>query len=291
MDGRMVDWDKAKIHVVNHSLHYGSGVFEGIRFYMTDKGPAIFRLKEHIDRLLYSAKCMGMKLPYTKNELIEACRRIVKVNKLKEGYIRPLCFYGYGKMGLNPVGAPVNVTIVAWAWGSYFEGDKKLRVKTSRFCRIHPYSSCVDAKISGHYVNSILANLSVEKSKYDEALLLDHQGNLAEGPGENLFLVRDGKLLFPELGSILPGITRDTIKTIATDLGIELMEKTLKLKDIYAADEAFFCGTAVEVAGIGSLDGEKIGDGSGEITETIKKIYLDAVHGKIPKYKKWVTLV
>ncbi|MBD3270306.1 branched-chain amino acid transaminase [Candidatus Peregrinibacteria bacterium] len=283
MDGKMVDWDKAQVHVLSHSLHYGSGVFEGIRFYMTDKGPAIFRLREHIDRLFYSAKAMHMKLPYKKSQIIEACKEIVRVNGLKEGYIRPLAFYGLG-MGIDPRPIKINVAVAAWEWPAYL-GDKPVKVKTAKFIRIHPDSTIADAKISGHYVNSIVAKLSVKNC--DEALLLDYKGNIAEGPGANFFIVRGRRLITPKLGTILAGITRQTIITIAEDLGYQVVEKELKLKDLEDAEEAFFCGTAAEVSQVKSVDRIKFKKGA--LAKQIKRQYLAAVHGEIKKYRRWLS--
>ena len=291
MDGKLVPWKDAKIHVVSHTLHYGDGVFEGIRCYETEQGPAIFKLKEHIDRLYYSADCLNMKIKFSKEEIINAVKETVKANNLKSGYIRPLIIYGYGKMGVNPKGAPVNCSISMWPWGKYL-GEGAIRVKTSKYCRIHPKSTYMGAKICGHYANSILASIEVKDAGYDEALLLDYKGDVAEGPGENLFLIKDGKLITPSLGTILTGITRASVIQLAKDNGIEVEEKTLKLDDIYNADEALFTGTAAEVTSIGSLDDKKIGNGEiGPITAKLKNIFMDIVHGKNEKYKDWLTYV
>ncbi len=291
MDGKLVNWDDAKIHVISHTLHYGDGVFEGIRCYETDKGPAIFRLKEHIERLYYSASTLNMKVPFSEEEFIKAVKETVKVNELKSAYIRPLIIYGYGRMGVNPAGAPINCSISAWFWGKYL-GEGAVKVKTSKYCRIHPKSTHMGAKICGHYANSILASLEIKKEGYDEALLLDYKGDVAEGPGENLFIVKDGKLMTPQLGTILKGITRSSIIQLAKDLNIEVEEKTLKLKDVYDADEVFFTGTAAEVTAIKSLDDKNIGESApGPITTKLKDLFLDIVHGKKDKYKDWLTYV
>ena len=209
-NGKFVKWATATTHVLTHALHYGSGVFEGVRFYETDRGPAIFRLKEHVRRLFYSAKTLSMKIPYTQKQISEAIIQTVKVNKIKSGYIRPLCFFGYGKMGLNPTGAPVEIVIACWPWGSYL-GGKPIKVQTSKFIRIHPKSLVHDAKVCGHYVNSILASIEMQRLRCDEALLLDYRGYIAEGPGENIFFAKKKVLFTPQLGTILNGITRDTI--------------------------------------------------------------------------------
>ncbi|MDD3066449.1 MAG: branched-chain amino acid transaminase [Candidatus Gracilibacteria bacterium] len=291
MNGKLVDWNKAAIHVLAHGLHYGSAVFEGIRFYDTGKSPAIFQLAAHTKRLFYSAKAIGMKIPFSEAEVNAAILQVVKVNKVKSGYIRPLAFYDYGKMGLNPVGAPVSLAIACWPWGSYL-GGKPISVKTSRFIRIHPKSLVADAKVAGHYVNSILASLDIQKSKADEALFLDYKGNLAEGPGENLFFMKKGILHTPKLGSILAGITRNSVMQIARDLKIPVKEGSYKLRDLATADEAFFSGTAAEIQPIGILDGKKIHDGkTGKVTAQILEIYMDAVAGKVPRYQKWLTKV
>lgn len=289
MDGKMVPWKKAQTHVLTHTLHYGGGVFEGIRFYKTTKGPAIFRLKEHIDRLFYSAKALDMKIPFSKKELIQAAKDIVNVNKLQKGYIRPLVYYGYGKMGLDPRGCPVNVTIAAWPWGAYL-GEKPVKTKISQYMRIHPSTTVTDAKVCGHYVNSILASLEIHKKGFDEALLLDYKGNLAEGPGENVFIVQNGVLITPPLGSILAGITRASIIEIAQQQKIRVKEEKITKKMLYAADEAFFTGTAAEVTAIAQIDKHKINKGKmGPITASIKEIFTKAIHGEDPRYKKWLT--
>ena len=291
MDGQFVKWQEAKIHVLTHSLHYGGAVYEGIRFYNTPEGPAIFRLSEHIKRLFYSASAIELEIPYSQKELTEVAVELLRKNKIDAGYIRPIAFYGYGKMGLNPVGAEVNVSMAAFPFGSYL-GHDSIKVKTSKFIRIHPDSTVADAKITGHYVNSIVASQEIKRAGYQEALFLDYKGNVAEGPGENIFLVKNGVLYTPPIGAIIAGITRDSIIAVARDHGLKTVEEHFKPSDVYEADEAFFTGTAAEITPIGSLDGKKIGDGKvGSITDQLKQDYLKAVHGKIPKYKKWLTYI
>jgi branched-chain amino acid aminotransferase len=291
LNGKLTDWQNAQVHVLSHALHYGSGVFEGIRFYQTQDGPAIFRLKEHVARLFYSAKVLEMKIPYSQKEVSAAIIKTVKVNKVKAGYIRPLAFFDYGKMGLNPVGSPVSFAIACWPWASYL-GGKPIRVKTSKFIRLHPDSVVGDAKVCGHYVNSILASLEIKKAKFDEALFLDHRGFVAEGPGENIFFLKNGVLHTPNLGSILAGITRDAIVILAKDLGVKTKEGNYKLKDFYSADEVFFTGTAAEVQPIGSLDNKKIGKGQvGAFSSQLRENFLATVAGEKLKHKKWLTFV
>jgi branched-chain amino acid aminotransferase len=293
MNGKLIDWDKANTHVLTHTLHYGAGVFEGVRAYKTDKGTAIFKLKEHTERLLYSANAIGMEVPYSVEELMEATVQTVKENKLESGYIRPLIYYGYGKMGLNPIGAPVETIIACWPWGKYLS-DGAINVKISEFCRIHPRSTVADAKIVGHYVNSIMASLEISRTngEYQEALLLDFEGNIAEGPGENFFVIKDGKIYTPPLGRILAGITRASVFEIIKDLGFDIVEKVMTPADAFAADECFFTGTAAEVTAIGRIDTTTIGNGEvGPITEKIKTAYMDLVEGRNQKYSEWLTVV
>lgn len=291
MNGRLTDWKNANVHVLSHALHYGSGVFEGIRFYKTKNGAAIFRLKEHVARLFYSARALEMKIPFSQKKVYEAIVATVRANKISEGYIRPLAFFDYGKMGLNPVGAPVSLAIACWPWPSYL-GGKPIRVKTSKFIRLHPDSVVGDAKVCGHYVNSILASLEIKRAKFDEALFLDYRGFVAEGPGENIFFLKKGILHTPKLGSILAGITRTSIIDIAKDLGVKTREGNFKLKDFYSADEVFFTGTAAEIQPIGSLDSKKIKNGkAGKFTQKLRETFFEAVEGEISKYKKWLTFV
>lgn len=288
-DGALVDWDDAKIHVLSHALHYGSSVFEGIRFYKTDKGPAIFRLQEHVDRLFYSAESLFMEIPYTSQEIFDAIVETVAKNGVEQGYIRPICMHGYGKMGISPVGAEVNTAIAVLPWGAYLP-ERPIKVKVSKYIRIHPQSSITDAKIGGHYINSILSHTEVKKEGYDEALLLDYEGNVAEGPGENIFMVKDGKLYTPPLGTILSGITRNAVMKIASDMGIEVQEKKMTLQELKDADEVFFTGTAAEVTAIGIIDETTIANGEiGETTAKIKEFFHRIVTGKEPQYESWLT--
>ncbi|MCX6712970.1 MAG: branched-chain amino acid transaminase [Candidatus Vogelbacteria bacterium] len=285
LDGKLVDWDKANFHLLTHTLHYGSGAFEGIRAYATASGPAVFRLDDHLKRFVYSAKVFGLKMPYKIKELKGAIIDLLKINRLEEGYIRPIVFYG-NKMGLVPTGAPIHVAIAAWPWGKYLAKDR-VAVKISKFIRLHPKSTVIDAKLSGHYANSIVASMEAKDLGFDEALLLDHEGNIAEGPGENIFFIKDRTLVTPQPGSILPGITRDSIKRIAKDLKYKLVEKKIRPAEIKNYAEAFFVGTAVEVCPIARINNFKF-KGSEQATE-LQKTYNDTVRGKIKKYKKWLT--
>lgn len=290
LNGQFIDWDNAKTHILTHTLHYGAGVFEGVRFYETEKGPAVFRLQDHTDRLFYSADAIDMEVPFSKEEINQAILELIKINKINSGYIRPIFYYGYGKMGLNPKDAPVDACIAVWPWGKYL-GKDAVEVKTSKYIRIHPKSTVADAKIVGHYVNSILASIEVKKAGFDEALLLNHQGNVAEGPGENVFWAKGGKLFTVAKGNILPGITRDSLMKIARDEGIEVEEKVVKLDELKQADEIFFCGTAAEVTGVGKLDDTVIGSGGmGEMTRKLHDIYMGVVSGRIEKYGEWLSL-
>lgn len=295
MDGKFVDWDEAKVHILTHTLHYGLGVFEGIRCYNTPKGPAIFRLDEHIERLFKSAHIFLIDIPFTKNEIKKAVIDIIKVNSLKECYIRPLVYIGYGAMGLYPKGNPINVSIAAWPWGAYLgeEGlEKGIRVKVASYIRGHVNSNMTRGKITGYYVNSQIAKKEAISCGYDEALLLDTEGYVSEGSGENIFIVRNNVLKTTPLTSILEGITRDSIITIARDLGIEVKEERFTRDEVYIADEAFFTGTAAEVTPIRELDGRIIGDGKrGKITEKLQTLFFDIVKGKNKKYNSWLTFV
>lgn len=288
-NGRLVPWDEAKIHVLSHTLHYGGGAFEGIRFYKTAKGPAIFRLRDHVDRLLYSANALGMKLPYAKDEIIEAIKEVVRVNKLEAGYVRPIVFYGYGKMGVNPVGAPVECIIACWPWGAYLAHDH-VDIKTSRYIRVHPDSTVVDAKICGHYVNGILASLELQGTHYHEALFLDSHGYISEGVGENFFMIKNNVIYTPKIGTILNGITRDTVMKLAHELKIKVIETDITLPDAYQADEAFFTGTAAEVTPIRSINDKILGEGKiGPMTTTIKTAYLNLVQGKNANFADYLS--
>ncbi len=291
MDGKLIPWDKANTHILTHTLHYGGGAFEGIRFYSTKKGSAIFRLKDHIDRLFYSSGVLKMKSPFTKKQIEEAIIKLIKTNKIKEGYIRPIIYFGYGKMGLNPKGAPVNAAIAIWPWGAYL-GDKPVKATISKFIRIHPKSTYSAAKLCGHYVNSILASIDAHERGYGESILLDYKGNVAEGPGENIFIVKNNTLITPKKGNILAGITRDAIIKLAKNNKIPVKVEIISKKKLYNADEAFFTGTAAEISAIASIDGKKIGNGKlGPITKQIKKEFIKVVTGESPKYGKWITYV
>lgn len=287
-NGKLISSSRATFHLLNHSLHYGSAVFEGIRCYDTPKGPAIFRLKEHIDRLFHSAETMGMKIPYLKKEIISAVKMVVSKNNLKECYIRPIVFYGE-KMGLSPIGAPLHIAIAAWPWGKYL-GHDGVSVHISKFIRIHPSSSVMTAKISGHYSNSIIASIEAKKVGADEALLLDFKGNVAEGPGENIFLVKNKTIYTPREGTILPGITRNSIMKIAKDLKYKVIEKDIKPSELKNFDEAFFSGTAAEISTIGRID-KIIFKKESVVAKNIQEIYLNSVRGKIKKYEKWLDYV
>lgn len=294
-DGKLTPWRDANIHVLTHSLHYGMAVFEGVRAYNTAQGPAIFRLPEHTKRLFNSAKIFQMKMPFTEEQITQAQLEVVRANKLTSCYLRPIAFIGSEKLGVSAKGNSVHVAIAAWEWGAYLGEDglnKGIRVKTSSYTRHHVNVSLVRAKASGYYINSILANQEVTTHGYDEALLLDTDGYVSEGSGENVFIVRDGVLFTPDLASCLDGITRNAIITIAKDLGIEVREKRITRDEMYCADEAFFTGTAAEVTPIRELDDRVIGSGSrGPITERIQKIFFDTVAGKNDKYRHWLTLV
>jgi branched-chain amino acid aminotransferase len=293
MDGKFVAWDEAQVHVMTHTLHYGLGVFEGIRCYNTPKGPAIFKLREHVKRLFQSAHIFLLEIPFSQDEICEAIIKTVKINKLKECYIRPLVYIGYGAMGIYPKGNPICVAIAAWPWGAYLGDDgleNGIRIKTSSFIRNHVNSNMSRGKVCGYYVNSQLSKREAISCGYDEGLLLDTEGYVSEGSGENIFIVRNGTLKTTPLTSILEGITRDSIITIAKDLGIEVHEQRFTRDEVYIADEAFFTGTAAELTPIRELDGRKIGEGkAGKITKKLQSIYFDAVKGKSKKYSKWIT--
>jgi len=294
-DGKLVPWRNATTHVLTHTLHYGMGVFEGVRAYQTGTGTAIFRLQEHTDRLFNSAHIFQMKIPFDKKTLIEAHREVVRANKLESCYIRPIVFYGSEAMGIAATTLSVHVAVAAWPWGAYLgeEGMAKgIRVKTSSFTRHHVNINMCRSKSVGTYTNSILAHQEVANDGYDEALLLDVDGYVAEGAGENLFMVQKGKLYTPDLTSCLEGITRDCILTFAKNLGIELIEKRITRDEVYCADEAFFTGTAAEVTPIRELDGRIIGSGSrGPVTQRLQALYFDCVSGKNAQYADWLAHV
>jgi branched-chain amino acid aminotransferase len=294
-DGTLVPWREANTHVLTHSLHYGLSVFEGLRAYKTGDGTAIFRLREHTERLFNSARIFLMDIPFTRDQVAEAHCEVIRQNRLDSGYIRPIAFYGSEKMGVSPRGAAVHVAIAAWPWGAYLGEDglkKGIRVKTSSFARHHVNVSMVRSKTAGHYVNSILANMEATRDGYDEALLLDTHGFVAEGAGENLFIVRDGRLIEPQLMSGLTGITRATVIELAGHLGLTVLSQPLTRDDVYLADEAFFTGTAAEITPIRELDGRPIGKGvRGPVTERIQDRFFEVVSGRAEQYRHWLTKV
>ena len=295
LDGEMVPWREAKTHVLTHTLHYGMGVFEGVRAYKTDQGTAIFRLQDHTNRLFNSAKIMRMPMPYSKEQLNDAQRAAVRENNLDSAYIRPMCFYGSEGMGLRADNLETHAMVAAWTWGSYLGAEnmeKGIRIKTSSFNRHHVNVTMCKAKANGNYMNSRLALREALDDGYDEALVLDVDGFVSEGSAENFFLVKDGIIYTPDLTSALDGITRKTVITLARDLGFEVREKRITRDEVYVADEAFFTGTAAEVTPIRELDRRAIGSGTrGPITEQLQTLYLDIVHGRSEKYRDWLTLV
>jgi branched-chain amino acid aminotransferase len=296
MDGELVEWRDAKIHVLSHTLHYGCGAFEGVRAYDTVNGTAIFRLQEHTERLFNSAKILRMKIPFTQDEVNEVQRTVVRANNLKSGYVRPLTWIGSQKLGVSPKGNRIHLMVAAWTWGAYLgdEGMKRgIRVKTSSYTRHHVNITMTQAKAVSNYTNSILANMEALDDGYDEALLLDASGFVSEGAGENLFIVKGGVIYTPDLSAgALNGITRNTVFHIAKDLGLEIVQKRITRDEVYIADEAFFTGTAAEVTPIRELDRIEIGIGSrGPITEKIQTAFFDIVNGRNPKYAHWLTAV
>lgn len=295
MDGQMLPWREASVHVLTHTLHYGMGVFEGVRAYKTEKGTAIFRLQEHTERLFRSAHILGMRIPFDKDTINAAMCAAVRDNKLESAYVRPLCFYGSEGMGLRAADLKVHVCVAAWFWGAYLGEENMetgIRVRTSSFTRHHINVAMCRAKATGHYINSILALHEAQACGYDEALLLDAQGYVMEGSGENVFIVRDGQIYTPDLTSALDGITRDTIFQLAAEIGKPIKEKRITRDEVYIADEAFFTGTAAEVTPIRELDGRAIGSGKrGPITGELQKLFFDQVHGRRSQYPAWLTLV
>jgi branched-chain amino acid aminotransferase len=293
MNGELVDWADAKVHVGVHGLHYGAGVFEGIRCYETPKGPAVFRLDDHLQRLHNSARLLYMEIPFTKEELREACHELIAVNGLPECYLRPIAFYGYGQLGVAARDNPVETVIMSWPWGAYL-GEEGLttgiRGKISSWQRIGPNVIPHVSKATGIYLNSMLAVTEVMRAGYDEAILLTAEGYVADGSGENIFVIRDGKIATPELAnSILPGITRDTVIQIAQDLGYTVEETQIIRSDLFVADEVFMCGTAAEVTPLRSIDDVEIG--VGPITLEIQKAYIDTVRGKSERWGQWLDFV
>ncbi|TDP61541.1 branched-chain amino acid transaminase [Roseateles toxinivorans] len=297
MDGELVEWRDAKIHVLTHTLHYGCGAFEGVRAYKTaDGGTSIFRLQEHTERLFNSAKILRMKIPFSPEQVMEAQKSAVRENKLDSAYIRPLIWIGSEKLGVSPKGAKVHLMVAAWSWGAYLGEDgmkRGIRVKTSSFTRHHVNITMTQAKTVSNYTNSILANMEATDDGYDEALLLDASGFVSEGAGENLFIINKGVVYTPDLSAgALNGITRNTIFSICQDLGLKLVEKRITRDEVYICDEAFFTGTAAEVTPIRELDRIEIGVGSrGPITEKIQAAFFDIVHGRNPKYAGWLSKV
>ncbi len=296
MDGQLIDWRDAKVHVLTHTLHYGCGAFEGVRAYPTDKGTAIFRLQEHTQRLFNSAKILRMQIPFSQEQLNEAQKEVVRTNGLSGAYIRPLVWLGSEKLGISPKGNRVHAMVAAWAWGAYLGEDglnKGIRIKTSSYTRHHVNITMTQAKTVSNYTNSILANMEATDDGYDEALLLDSAGFVSEGAGENIFVIKDGVIYTPDLSAgALNGITRNTVLHIARDLGIEVVQKRITRDEIYIADEAFFTGTAAEVTPIREMDRIQIGQGCrGPITEKIQRAFFDIVNGRNPQYAHWLTLV
>ena len=294
-DGALVDWRDATVHVLTHTLHYGMGVFEGVRAYDTPQGTCIFRLQEHTQRLFNSAKIFQMKIPFDMQTIMDAQRQVVRENQLASCYLRPLVWIGSEKMGISAKGNTIHVAVAAWPWGAYLGEDglaSGIRVKTSSFTRHHVNISLVRAKACGYYINSILANQEALTDGYDEALLLDTEGYVSEGSGENVFIVRNGKIYTPDLASCLDGITRDAALTMARDMGIDVIEKRITRDEMYCADEAFFTGTAAEVTPIRELDNRTIGSGKrGPVTEKIQSMFFDVVNGRAPQYQHWLTPV
>ncbi|MFZ3092076.1 MAG: branched-chain amino acid transaminase [Nitrospirota bacterium] len=295
MDGKFVDWKDARIHVLTHTLHYGLGVFEGIRCYKRADGSVIFRLKEHVDRLFSSAHICQMKIPFTREEVQEAVKETVRINKLEECYIRPIAYIGYGEMGLYVKNNPICVAIAAWPWGTYLgdEGIKNgIRAKVSSINRHHVNISMTRAKVCGYYVNSQLAKREVVTNGYDEAIMLDTDGYVAEGPGENIFIVRNNLLKTTPLTSILEGITRDSIIQLAKEKGIQVAEARFTRDELYIADEAFFTGTAAEITPIREIDNRQVGEGKpGPITTTVQSAFFDIVRGSDKKHKDWLAYI
>ncbi|WP_290651764.1 branched-chain amino acid transaminase [Aquisalimonas sp.] len=295
MNGDMVPWRDARVHVLTHTLHYGMGVFEGIRAYKTERGTAVFRLHDHTRRLFDSAKILGMTIPYTPEAINQAILQCLRDNRLETAYVRPMCFYGSEGMGLHAERLRTHTSIAAWEWGAYLGAEnieRGIRVKTASFCRHHVNATMCRAKANGNYINSMMALKEASEAGYDEALLLDTDGFVCEGSGENFFMVRNGVLYTPELASALEGITRDTVLQLARDIELPIREKRITRDEVYVADEAFFTGTAAEVTPIRELDGRPIGEGKrGPITERLQSMYFDQVEGRRSAYDQWLTYV
>lgn len=295
MDGIMVNWDDAKVHVLTHALHYGTGVFEGIRAYKTQQGSAVFRLTDHVDRLFNSAKILKMEIPFSKEEIIKAIKETVKVNNLDSCYIRPLVYRGFKKLGLNPFSCPVQVMVAAWDWGAYLGEEalsKGIRAIISSWQRSHINSTSAKAKICGNYINSIFANMEAVEAGVEEAILLDSNGYVAEGPGENIFWVKDGTIYTPPLTSVLEGITRKTIITLATDMDFTVKEEFIARDELYLADEAFFAGSAAELSPIREIDHHMIGSGErGPISTKLQEKLFNVFKGNEKQYIDWLSYV
>ena len=296
LDGELIRWEDAKVHVLTHALHYGTAYFEGIRCYeLADGRSAVFRLPEHMRRLADSGKILGFPLPYTEAQICQAAIDVIQANNLKECYIRPLAFVGLGDLGLYAPNNPVNVCIAVWPWGAYLgdEGlQKGIRAKVSSYTRHHVNVMMTKSKGSGNYINSVLAKHEVKKAGYDEAIMLDAEGYVSEASGENIFMVRDRTIKTTPLTSILPGITRDSIIRLARDKGYEVVEERFTRDELYTADEAFFTGTAAELTPIREVDDRQIGSGRrGSVTEDVQKTFFDVIKGKNPKYEKWLAYV
>ena len=295
LDGEMVPWREAKVHVLTHTLHYGMGVFEGVRAYKTNDATAIFRLEDHTNRLFQSAQILGMKIPFEKQTRNDIQRAVVRENALETAYIRPMCFYGSEGMGLRADNLKVHCMVAAWEWGAYLGQEnmqRGIRIKTASFTRHHVNVTMCKAKANGNYMNSMLALQEALTEGYDEALLLDPEGYVAEGSGENIFIVRDGMLCTPDLTSALDGVTRRTIFTLAEEIGVPIKERRITRDEVYIADEAFFTGTAAEVTPIRELDNRTIGTGTrGPVTERLQQLYFDVVHGRRKEYLEWLTPV
>lgn len=295
MNGKFISWDDARVHVLTHTLHYGTGVFEGIRCYKSDAGSAVFRLKEHVDRLFASAHICLMEIPFTRDQVSAAILETIRTNRIEACYIRPIAYIGYGAMGIFPKENPVDIVIAVWPWGSYLgeEGLKNgIRVKVSSFIRPHVNSTMVRSKTTANYANSLLAKREALKDGYDEAMLLDTDGYVAEGSGENVFIVRNGVIKTPPLTSILEGITRDTVIQLARERGMQLVEERFTRDELYIADEAFFTGTAAEITPIREVDNRSIGAARpGPVTKELQAAFFEIVHGRDPRHTDWLTFV
>jgi branched-chain amino acid aminotransferase len=295
-NGELVAWEDAKVHVLTHGLHYGTGVFEGIRAYDTEQGTAIFRFQDHLERLYRSAELYYMPIPYTREELRSATHELIVANDMRECYIRPIAFRGYGEMGINPLEAPVEVSIAVWSWGAYLGDEGKrdgIRAKVSSWRRISHDALIPHSKACGQYLNSVLAKIESTKAGYQEAILLDSHGYVCEGSGENIYVVRDGRVLTPpQTASILDGINRKSVLAIAQDLGYEVIERDLARAELYLADEVFMSGTAAELVPVREIDDHTIGDGTpGPITRELQRVFDDALHGRDPRYLPWLDAV